>query len=249
MVNELSIIIPTLNEEKYIGRLLESISRQDFTGKLQVIIVDGNSDDHTIEITIEYKNIIPDLKIILSKKRRISIQRNKGAKEAKYEYLLFLDADVVIPKNFIRKLLLKINPNQKFVATTFLLLTDIDFWTFLIMLVAYLPSVLISRLRKISSGFCTLTTAENHNKIGGFREDLKYAEDADYGERSRAGGAKFIYFFYPYIYYSVRRLNQTGRIKWLFERLKESLIKEDPIKLQEKLKYPYGIFNKQKSDI
>jgi len=55
MINELSIIVPALNEEKYLPKLLNSILQQDFKGKTEVIIVDGNSEDRTIEVTERFK--------------------------------------------------------------------------------------------------------------------------------------------------------------------------------------------------
>jgi glycosyltransferase involved in cell wall biosynthesis len=50
VIQELSVIIPTLNEEHYLHYLLESLSREDIPQKLQVIVVDGNSTDRTIDI-------------------------------------------------------------------------------------------------------------------------------------------------------------------------------------------------------
>lgn len=46
----LSIIIPTLNEEKYLPLLLEAIRKQDFDGDLETIIADAGSEDQTLEI-------------------------------------------------------------------------------------------------------------------------------------------------------------------------------------------------------
>lgn len=242
MIDELSIVIPTLNEEKYIGRLLESISKQDFKGKLQIIVVDGKSKDKTIEIAKKYNKAITDLNVIEGK-RGISIQRNKGAGKAKHDYLLFLDADVVLPSNFIRRLLLRAKPNERFVSSTFILLNDLDVRTFLIAIVAYPVSVFLSWYKKSTSGFCILTTKENHKKVGGFRENLTYSEDGDYGRRSMAQGAKFHYYFYPSLYYSVRRLKRTGRLKWVFTSLWVTLSNHSAERLQEKVKYPYGIYS------
>lgn len=98
----ISIIIPALNEEKYIGKLLESIKKQDYKN-FEVIIVDDHSEDKTIEVAKGFESQLP-LKIVQKEVRGISKSRNYGASLAKGEIILFLDADVVLPdNNFINK--------------------------------------------------------------------------------------------------------------------------------------------------
>ena len=53
----LSIIIPTYNEEKHIGRLLDSIFSNDYKNKFEIIIVDDGSKDRTVEIVNRYKKV------------------------------------------------------------------------------------------------------------------------------------------------------------------------------------------------
>lgn len=89
----LSIIIPCLNEEFYLEKLLRSLVQQTYKN-LEVIIVDGNSKDKTCEIAKKYIQVFPNCRIIISDKRQIAYQRNLGVRKAKYERLLFLDADV-----------------------------------------------------------------------------------------------------------------------------------------------------------
>lgn len=241
MQKGISVIIPTLNEQFYIGRLLDSISKQSYKGIIEVIVVDGNSKDKTVEVARQYRKFIPNLTVI-SCQRGISIQRNKGAEKARFNALLFLDADVAIPPEFISELTDK-TKDKSFISTTLFLLNDLDFRTFLIALVVYPISVFLCWKRKISNGFCIFTTKKNHNEINGFREDLKYAEDVDYGQRSIKNGTKFHFYFSPQHYYSVRRLKKTGRLKWVWLRLREAVIQESAEKRQNKVKYPYGIFN------
>ena len=99
MITELSIIIPTLNEEKYLPKLLQSIVKQKFQGKLQVIVVDGASNDNTVNVAKSFSKSFVDLQVIQTD-MGISGQRNKGVAKAKYEYLLFIDADIILRKNF-----------------------------------------------------------------------------------------------------------------------------------------------------
>ena len=86
----LSIIVPTLNEEEYLPKLLESIKKQDFKD-YEIIVADAGSEDKTLEIAKKRGCII-------TKGGSITVGRNNGAKVARGDIFLFLDSDV--RKNF-----------------------------------------------------------------------------------------------------------------------------------------------------
>src|SRR5258708_34043759 len=90
-----SIIITTKNEESVILRLLTSIKKQNYEKK-EIILVDNNSLDKTIDIA--KKN---NVKIYTFGPER-SAQRNFGAQKAKGEFLLFLDADMELTPNVLK---------------------------------------------------------------------------------------------------------------------------------------------------
>lgn len=92
--NLVSIIITTRNEEEVIERLLSSIKKQNYL-QAEIILVDNNSVDKTKEIASKFTSRIYNF----GPER--SAQRNFGAKIAKGEYLLFLDADMQLSKNVI----------------------------------------------------------------------------------------------------------------------------------------------------
>jgi len=88
---KVSIIIPTLNEEKYVEKTLLSIKAQTMKLPYEVIVSDGASKDDTLKIAKRYAN-----KIVISKKRSPAIQRNCGAKYSKGSFLIFVDADTCL---------------------------------------------------------------------------------------------------------------------------------------------------------
>lgn len=95
-----SIIIPTLNEEKYLPHLLSDLSKQTFQD-FEVIIVDAISEDKTVSCAKSFKSILPSLKIITSPKRHVCTQRNLGAKQAFANVLVFSDADNRLSPSFL----------------------------------------------------------------------------------------------------------------------------------------------------
>jgi len=92
-----SIIIPTYNEEKVIGRLLSSIQKQTYP-KYEVIVVDDGSKDNTVNISKKFTR-----KVYARKHAERSVQRNFGAKMSRGEYLFFVDADMELTKNTLKK--------------------------------------------------------------------------------------------------------------------------------------------------
>src|SRR6476659_2031064 len=98
---DLAIVIPTLNEEHYIGILLDSIASQTVLPK-EIVVVDAESKDKTIEEikrrqspSTDAQDIkhLPQLKYFQIPKYTISRQRNLGVKKTSSEFILFLDAD------------------------------------------------------------------------------------------------------------------------------------------------------------
>ncbi|GAA4465916.1 TIGR04283 family arsenosugar biosynthesis glycosyltransferase [Nibrella saemangeumensis] len=91
-----SIIIPTLNEEKALPRTLRQI-RQLFPAPVEVIVVDGGSTDRTIQLLRAQQLNMPLLKIQHSQVACRAAQMNQGATAATGNILCFLHADTTLP--------------------------------------------------------------------------------------------------------------------------------------------------------
>ncbi len=98
----ISIIIPTYNEEKLIGRCLASLQKQliDSRDELEVIVIDDGSTDSTID-KIKHFNFV---KLLHQSHLGTALARNQGAKLAKGEILVFVDADMEFDERFIKYL-------------------------------------------------------------------------------------------------------------------------------------------------
>jgi glycosyltransferase involved in cell wall biosynthesis len=98
-----SVIITTKNSEKYIKECLYSIKKQSYK-KIESIVVDNNSIDHTKEIAEKYT------KSIYNKGPERSAQRNFGAKKTKGDFLLFIatwSCRKMLLKNVLRNMKLQ----------------------------------------------------------------------------------------------------------------------------------------------
>lgn len=103
-----SVIIPVYNEEKYIGRCLQSLIVQTMSN-YEVIIIDDGSDDHSIEICKKLQNKFCRCSIVSHVKNRgISVARNSGLKYATGDYIVFLDSDDTLSPRFFEILTIKI---------------------------------------------------------------------------------------------------------------------------------------------
>lgn len=91
-----SVIVTTKNEEKNISNCLRSIKKQTYKN-IEVILVDNFSEDKTAEIAKEYS-----AKVYCKGNER-SAQRNYGAKVASGEYILYLDADMILSPDLIKE--------------------------------------------------------------------------------------------------------------------------------------------------
>jgi rSAM/selenodomain-associated transferase 2 len=92
--SSLSIIIPVLNEEREIHRLLAGFEPQIIEGEIEVIVVDGGSRDKTIEI-LRQNDLVRLIEFGLPNR---GLQMNAGASIARGQILLFLHADIRLPR-------------------------------------------------------------------------------------------------------------------------------------------------------
>jgi glycosyltransferase involved in cell wall biosynthesis len=102
----ISVIIPTLNEERYIHNLLISLKNQSFKN-FEVIVVDGGSSDRTIQETEAFC-----AKIVVKPKLKEFPSRNEGANVASGEILLFTGADIIMLPKTLETVLNEIEQNK-----------------------------------------------------------------------------------------------------------------------------------------
>lgn len=99
----ISIVIPAYNEEENISHCLRSIQNQKTSIPFEVILVDNNSTDHTVEIAQDFTKLIP-LKIIKEEKQGIDHARTTGFNAATGTVIARIDADSEANSDWIEKI-------------------------------------------------------------------------------------------------------------------------------------------------
>jgi glycosyltransferase involved in cell wall biosynthesis len=104
MTPMVSIIIPCRNEEKLIGKCLDSLINQDFPKeKMEVLVIDGMSEDKTREIVKKYTEKYQFIKLFDNPKKIAPAGQNLGLKIAQGEIIIILDAHSIYRKDYISK--------------------------------------------------------------------------------------------------------------------------------------------------
>ena len=99
----ISIIIPVYNKERYLNDCIESIVNQEYKN-LEIIIIDDGSIDGSNIIIHKWAKIDKRIKHIVQKNQGVSSTRNKGISLSNGEYVFFMDADDMLSKDAILKL-------------------------------------------------------------------------------------------------------------------------------------------------
>ena len=209
MKPELSIIIPTLNEEKYLPELLESIKKQSYKD-YEIIVADGNSSDGTQVIAKKQ-----GCKVVKGVGHP-SVGRNNGAKAASGRYFLFLDSDVILTENFLSDLLRNVKVKGTGTAGCFCNPLSDEWFDKSAFVVTNWYNKVWEKMNPHAPGWCIITKKSIFNKTKGFNEKLYLAEDHDYVKRARKFG-KFTHLRNPKVFVSLRRMDEEGRLKTIIK--------------------------------
>jgi glycosyltransferase involved in cell wall biosynthesis len=181
-----SIVIPALNEENVIGRCLDSIARLEFPHqRFEVIVVDNGSSDCTYEIAESYREAM-NITVLLRPKINISALRNAGAAASSGEHLIFLDADMIVREDWLRRAeKLFISSEAEIIGGSYGV-PEHSSWVARVWFRRKAKEVNLSP-SYIPSGNLMIRRSQ-FNAIGGFDESLETSEDCDFCCRARALG-------------------------------------------------------------
>jgi glycosyltransferase involved in cell wall biosynthesis len=200
----LSIVIPTKNEEKYLPVILGSIKKQTYKD-FEIIVPDAKSNDRTRIIAKKYGCKVVDGALP-------GPGRNRGAAKVKGKYILFLDADVSVPDDFLEKMITEFEQRSLDIATCYASPISNKFKDLLMFKLMNILFGVFQYFSPIASGWCILVKTNLHKKLNGFDETITLSEDVEYVRRA-AKIAKFRVLRKPKIYVSTRRFEMEGRVR------------------------------------
>ncbi|HVM90673.1 MAG TPA: glycosyltransferase [Verrucomicrobiae bacterium] len=209
-----SIVIPALNEERYLPLLLQSIADTGIEGA-QVIVVDGKSDDATQQRVREFAEAQHgrlNVELHEADKRNVGYQRNLGGSKATHDTLVFLDSDTLIPDRATLESLLA-DFRAEACAAASCRFEPIKRHP---LAVAYYE--ILYRFQRFQQkrnpyamGACIITRKDVFDRINGFDETIRVNEDAEYCQRAAQHGPFRI--FPQAIKVSTRRFDKEGYFK------------------------------------
>lgn len=206
---KVAIIIPTLNEEKFISHCLDSVIAQSYPfEQMDVMVIDGGSSDRTKEIVVEYQQKYPNVRFINNPGRIQSVAFNIGVKSSTAPYIIRLDAHATYNEDYVEKCLeifsakaevlgcapelvgnvggvWNIRPQHStIIAETSAILNQVKFG---IGGAAFRVGAKAGFVDTVPFGCFPRKVIE---EIGGMREDLARGEDNEYNSRIHKAGYK-----------------------------------------------------------
>ena len=210
-----SVIIPCRNEEKYIEECLDSVINQDYPKeKLEVLVVDGMSEDRTREVIEKYTKQYLFIKLLNNPKKITPVAFNIGVKNSNGDFIIIMGAHSVYERDYISKCvkysneynadnvggIWKIVPREKtLVAKSIAFASSSIFGAG----DAYYRSGYSGKPKWVDTVFGGCYKREIFDKIGLFNENLIRNQDFEFNLRLRRAGGKILLvpnivsYYYP----------------------------------------------------
>lgn len=235
MDNRISVVIPALNEEKYIDFILRDLASQTYR-PYEVIVVDGSSRDATSQIVRKHKEV----KCIVTR-ANVAHQRHTGAKKAAGSLLVFLDADVRIGPDFLKNVSRIFNEEKIALACPFYLPAEKHLPSLVLYLFFNAIFFTVQKVMPSGAGSCIVIRRKTYFDIGGFEERYTYDDMHLLSKSKKNGKFKTLPL---YVLVSNRRIRKMGTLKSviLYAKLSRYFVKNN-YEGANKIKYPFGIYS------
>ena len=174
-IPKISVVIPALNEEKYISYCLTSLLNQTIKAH-EIIVADGESKDQTVSIAQQMGAKV--LKVI---KGNVTIARNRGAKMAQGNIIVCADADTIYNPDHLEKIIGDYRKDKDIVCVGGIGKFEKNpWWMYMAWELAYYFCRFINRISGLTvyiPAYCMSYTKEVFESIKGYREYLDFGGD------------------------------------------------------------------------
>lgn len=199
---EISVVIPTLEEEDYIEAILSRLSR--VKPPVEVIVADGGSRDRTLNLAKRFSD-----KVYLATKQGIAAGRNFGAQKANGDIIVFLDTDVTFPMDFEEKVIETFKNSTVVGATCNIMPLQAQLGATTFFRVYNIVLRFSTRIRPHSRGEFFAVRRTAFEKVSGFDETMPCLEDHELALRLSKLG-RFVFISDLTVYETLRRFRKLG---------------------------------------
>lgn len=213
----ISVVVPSFNEEKYLEPTLRKLKRLKGNGKtVEIIVSDGGSTDRSVKIAKKYAD-----KVIISKQRGIGFGKNLGVQLATNGIIAFTDADTVVGNDWLKQIALSFRKPSVVGAAGKVLALSSKYEEKAYYSLVFNKFLVLSHLlnKPIFVGSNCAVRRSAFEKVGGFRTDIDTGEDHDLGVRLSKVG-KVIYNPKMVVHTSPRKERRFGMKKMMMRHIK-----------------------------
>ncbi|MBQ0831319.1 glycosyltransferase [Marinobacter sp.] len=166
-----TIVVPAFNEEQYIEQCLIALKSQTYPkDNFEIIVIDNNSSDNTVEIARNYADhvkILPD--------GNVGAVRNYGFKNASGDIIIFIDSDCVTDKSWLERAIRMYSSAPDTVLGGIYACRENPNW---IEKYWFLETGEDRVVENNLLGGCIIISRKNFEHVGGFREEMSSGEDS-----------------------------------------------------------------------
>ena len=188
MKKKVSVCVTTFNEEKTVGKLLKSLSKQTVVPS-EVVIVDGGSTDKTFLIIKNFESKVLKIKLFKLEGANISEGRNEAIKKAKFDITCQIDGGCVANKDWLEKLIEPFSdPGVQIVAGFYEMVFKNSLERCFTVFLGVLPNSFDEK-RYLPSARSVAFRRSVWKKLGGFNEKLTLTgEDTEFFRKAQKMG-------------------------------------------------------------
>ncbi len=237
---DLSIIIPSYNEQNYLPDLLTDLCNQQFKHQFEVIVVDTSTDSTKLE-ALKFSDRLNINIVDYKLSKGVSAQRNYGAKVSRSPHLLFIDADTRLPSDSLSRLWEKAIEEGYSLATSSLKANSNMVIDHISLFIYNLYAIIRNPISPIAVGAYMYTRKDVFEQARGFNPKIVFAEDFDLAQRIKRNGYPLKYVLQPLFLFSVRRLDDMGRFNFFLRTVYNGLVLLLPQKWSDSVVYKYKL--------
>ena len=190
----------------------------------EVIVVDGKSKDKTVEVAKKFEKKLQSLRVIIAEKASLPYQRNLGAKNAKSEWFVFVDADTVLLPHCLKQSKTFINKEKPDLFTSWFCADSESQGDAVSALLGNIITEVYLMLHKpCMPGPFAVVSKKAYDFVGGYDEEHAHHEDFDFSIRVFRAGFRVRILHETNFIISYRRIRKDGMIRVLGTYMRTTL--------------------------